>query len=211
MFDTYADLHEMERALLGHIKAKSLDIRHGTCIDWATGERAEMPLEFDLNKTLLSPHAALVGEILYERTKDLAIDALGGAAEAIPLVVATVIAYHHHERTMEGFFVRERKDHGTGQSVEGHVKPGMKVAVVDATFSTGQDAIKTVETLATSGYEVASFIALVDRMGLATPLMNAHGIATVQVVFSWSDLETPGWPSREEWRPQRMEEQMVWP
>ena len=177
MFDNYADLHEMERALLGHIKAQSLDLRLG------------LPLGLDLNKTLLSPHAALVGEILYERTQDLPIDALGGTTEAVPLVVATVIAYHHHGRTMEGFFVRERKDHGTGQTIEGHVKPGLKVAVVEATFSTGPDAIKTVETLATSGYEVARFIALVDTMGLATPLRNAHGIAHVQVVFSWSDLE----------------------
>ena len=47
-------------------------------------------------------HAAfLIGEVLYERTKDIAFDAIGGLeVGAVPLTTATAIAYHLHGRTL---------------------------------------------------------------------------------------------------------------
>src|SRR5215203_6024221 len=49
--------------------------------------------------------AYLIGEVLYERSKDLDIDAIGGLqVGAIPLTTAAVISYHHRNRPMEGFW-----------------------------------------------------------------------------------------------------------
>src|SRR5690242_10543622 len=50
----------------------------------------------------------LIGEVLYERTKDLKdIDAIGGLeVGAVPLTTAAVFSYHLHGRKIEGFWVR---------------------------------------------------------------------------------------------------------
>src|SRR5258708_18081334 len=53
---------------------------------------------------VFSRGALLIGEIVYERTKDLAIDAIGGLeVGAVPLTTAAVISYAQHGREMEGF------------------------------------------------------------------------------------------------------------
>src|SRR5437016_3532377 len=57
----------------------------------------------------------LLGEVLWEVTKDLDIDAAGGLeVGAIPMAVALAQRYHQEGRRLEGFFVRkEAKAHGS--------------------------------------------------------------------------------------------------
>src|SRR5205823_9940598 len=82
---------------------------------------------------VFSRGAMLIGEILYERTKDLKIGAIGGLeVGAVPLATAAVIAYDRHDLEMEGFWVRDRaKSHGTKKTIEGKLKNGQRVAIVD--------------------------------------------------------------------------------
>ena len=55
-----------------------------------------------------SEAAHLIGEVVYDRTRDLPIDAIGGlAVGAVPMTTAAVISYHLHGRPMEGFWVRD--------------------------------------------------------------------------------------------------------
>src|SRR5262245_36319556 len=70
--------------------------------------------------------ARLIGEVIYERTRDLAIDAIGGLeVGAVPLTAAAVLTYDLNGREMEGFWVRDKaKDHGTRKLVEGGLKEG---------------------------------------------------------------------------------------
>src|ERR1700741_3310502 len=57
---------------------------------------------------VFSEAAYLIGEIVYERTNELEIDAIGGLeVGAVPLTTAAVISYHLHGRKMEGFWVRD--------------------------------------------------------------------------------------------------------
>src|SRR6185437_16017556 len=81
----------------------------------------------------------LIGEVLYERTKDLNIDAIGGLeVGAVPLTTAAVFSYALHGRRMEGFWVRTRpKDHGTQKLIEGNLRPQSRVVVVDDVFTKG--------------------------------------------------------------------------
>src|SRR4051812_29761644 len=83
---------------------------------------------------VFSAGAFLIGRVLYERTKDLAIDAVGGMeVGAVPLTAAAVIHYHLNGRAMEGFWVRAGvKDHGTRKRIEGAaLAAGARVVVVD--------------------------------------------------------------------------------
>src|SRR5205807_3018691 len=95
---------------------------------------------------VFSAAAYLIGEVIYERTKDLAIDAIGGLeVGAVPLTTAAVISYHAHGREMEGFWVRDKlKGHGTRKLIEGGLRPGSRVVVVDDVVTRGSSALKAI-------------------------------------------------------------------
>src|SRR5262249_18261621 len=62
-----------------------------------------------------SESVALLGELLWQATKDLDIQAMGGLeVGAIPMAAAAAMRYHQAGRTLEGFFVRKQaKAHGS--------------------------------------------------------------------------------------------------
>src|ERR1700680_3454168 len=80
----------------------------------------------------------LLGEVLWEMTKDLNISAAGGLeVGAIPMAAALAQRYHQAGRALEGFFVRKQaKSHGSQERVEGLLKAGMRVAVLDDVLTT---------------------------------------------------------------------------
>ncbi|HTU23641.1 MAG TPA: orotate phosphoribosyltransferase [Gemmataceae bacterium] len=139
---------------------------------------------------VFSESAHLIGEVLYERTKDLSVDALGGLEiGAVPLTTAAVISYHLHGRTMEGFWVRDRaKSHGTRKVVEGNLKPGTRVAIVDDVITTGGSSIKAIKEVREMGCEVVVVLALVDRLQGAAKSFQDEGIANYQAVFTIRDF-----------------------
>ena len=52
---------------------------------------------------------ALLGDLLFEATRDLDIQAIGGPeVGAIPMATAACFSYHRAGRSMEGFFVRKK-------------------------------------------------------------------------------------------------------
>src|SRR5207253_2291063 len=93
-----------------------------------------------------SEAAHLIGEVIYNRTEGLGIDAIGGLeVGAVPLTTAAVISYHLHGKKMEGFWVREKaKEHGTRKLIEGGLRSGSRVAIVDDVFTKGTSAMKAV-------------------------------------------------------------------
>jgi orotate phosphoribosyltransferase len=147
---------------------------------------------------VFSEAAFLIGEALYDRTKDLNIDALGGLeVGAVPLTTAAVIGYHRHGRKMEGFWVRDKvKTHGTQKLVEGNLKPGSRVVVLDDVITRGSSAVKAVQEVQNLKCEVVLVLALVDRLQGAEALVRAAGIANYQSVFTIRDfgvgVDAPG-------------------
>jgi orotate phosphoribosyltransferase len=139
---------------------------------------------------VFSEAAYLIGEVLYERTKDLAIDAIGGLeVGAVPLTTATVISYHLHGRKMEGFWVRNTvKDHGTQKRIEGRLNPDARVVIVDDVITRGESALKAIDVVVGMGCEVVQVLALVDRLKGAEKLFASRGITTFQSVFTIRDL-----------------------
>src|SRR5438309_3200675 len=63
----------------------------------------------------------LLGEVLFQMTKDLQIDAAGGLeVGAIPMAATLAQRYHQEGRALEGFFVRKQpKGHGSQERIEG--------------------------------------------------------------------------------------------
>lgn len=60
-------------------------------------------------------------------------------------------------------FVRDTpKDHGLENMIEGNLRPGWKVAIVDYLVSTGGSSVQIVDTLRAAGCEVAGMVAVFD-------------------------------------------------
>jgi orotate phosphoribosyltransferase len=109
---------------------------------------------------------ALLANELWERTKDLNIQAMGGLeVGAIPMACATAVRFHSEGRSLESFFVRKQvKDHGSKQRVEGRVREGDRVAVVDDVLTTGGSLLQAVEEVEKIGAKVVAVICIVDRL-----------------------------------------------
>lgn len=65
---------------------------------------------------------------------------------------------------IHGFLIRKaEKTHGTGRLIEGFLKPGAHVIVVDDACTTGGSTITAIEATRAAGMHVAGVLCLVDR------------------------------------------------
>jgi orotate phosphoribosyltransferase len=121
----------------------------------------------DSKKALFNSEAVwLLGDVLWDLTRDLDLQALGGLeVGAIPMATAAALRYHEQGRPLEGFFVRKQaKAHGSQERVEGVVRPGFRVAVVDDVFTQGTSVLQAVAEVERVGAVVAAVLCIVDRL-----------------------------------------------
>jgi orotate phosphoribosyltransferase len=118
-------------------------------------------------KALFNSEAVwLLGDVLWDLTKDLNIQAIGGLeVGAIPMATAAALRYHEEGRRLEGFFVRKQaKEHGSKQRVEGVVVTGMRVAVIDDVFTQGTSVLQAITEVENLGAKVVAALCIVDRL-----------------------------------------------
>ena len=102
---TSGPMSENKQRLLELLKERSLQLG---LFRLASGGTSDYYIDGKMT-TVYSEAAYLIGEVLYEWTKDLDIDAIGGLeVGAVPLTTAAVISYHRCGRPMEGFWVRDK-------------------------------------------------------------------------------------------------------
>ena len=134
---------------------------------------------FDGKMVELMPEGAhLIGEVVFEEIADKGIDAIGGlAVGAVPMVTSVVIScYHHGMKNIEGIFVRsEAKGHGTRKVVEGMLKPGDRVAIVDDVATTGNSLMEAAKAVEAAGASVELVLVIVDRQEGAEKLFRDSG------------------------------------
>jgi orotate phosphoribosyltransferase len=179
-------MSELERQLLELLKQRSF--KRGT-FKLASGDTSDYYIDGKMTQ-VFSRGAYLLGEVLYERTKHLPMDAVGGLeVGAVPLTTATVISYQSHGREMEGFWVRDAvKAHGTKKLVEGNLQPGQRVVIVEDVVTRGESAVKAIRAVKEMGCEVLQVITIVDRLRGAAELFRANGVTAYTPVFTIRDL-----------------------
>jgi orotate phosphoribosyltransferase len=113
-----------------------------------------------------SESIALLADLLYDATQDLTFQAIGGLeVGAIPMATAVCLRYQQAGRNLEGFFVRkEAKGHGSKERVEGQVKSGDRVVVIDDVLTTGGSVIQAIEEVEKMGAKVLRVVCIVDRL-----------------------------------------------
>lgn len=88
----------------------------------------------------------------------------GPAVAAVPIVAAVGVVSFTEGRPVSGLIVRqEQKRHGAERAVEGAVRPGARVAVVDDTCSTGGSLLHAIEAVEEAGCRVVKVVCILDR------------------------------------------------
>jgi orotate phosphoribosyltransferase len=126
---------------------------------------------------LMGEGAHLIGEVFCDALADQEFDAIGGlAVGAVPLVTSAVVSCYQHGRPVEGLFVRsDAKGHGTRKRVEGKLRPGDRVVIIDDAATTGNSLMRAVRAVEEEGATVVLVLVLVDRREGAETFFREHG------------------------------------
>lgn len=130
----------------------------------------------------------LVGEVLCGLLKSRA-QAVGGLTMgADPIAVALSL---RSAMELNWFSVRkEPKAHGRGRLIEGNIKAGDRVIVVDDVCTTGASTIKAIKACVAADLEIAQVIVLVDRQqgGMSTIKAEVGDDVPVDQVFTLQQI-----------------------
>ncbi len=139
--------------------------------------------------TLDAEGAYLVASLMLAKMEELDVQAAGGPAlGAVPIVGAVCALAHARGRSLSGFFVRkEAKDHGMGNLVEGPVRPGDRVVMVEDTVTTGGEMLRAMEAMQEKGCEIALALWIVDRGAGALQSVRDRGVPA-EALFTLEDL-----------------------
>ena len=108
----------------------------------------------------------LVGNVIFEAISDIPqLSGVGGLTfGADPIAIATAYTSELKQQTIRAFSVRKtQKDHGVIRWIEGDMKPGDKVAIIDDVATTGGSTIRAIERARAEGLEVSRIVILFDR------------------------------------------------
>jgi len=140
--------------------------------------------------TTLSPRGMfLVGHLVFEHIKDLKPDGIGGLTfGADPMAMATAFVSELKERPVNAFSIRKtQKDHGIIRWIEGDMKPGQRVVIIDDVATTGGSTIKAIERAGSEGLDVIKAVILVDRQEGGLENIRQH-VKDVSAIITRDEL-----------------------
>jgi orotate phosphoribosyltransferase len=121
---------------------------------------------FNCKPTTLDPEGMnLIGELVFSMLADSAVTAAGGLTlGADPIANALSVISFQRGMPIKSFIVRKDvKDHGVINAVEGNVRTGERVAIIDDVITTGGSTITAIERARQKGLVVERVIVLIDR------------------------------------------------
>jgi len=128
----------------------------------------------DMKKAITDPQIlSQVAKIISHIISDDDIDLVAGPAlGAVP--IATAVALHSHIPML--MIRKAKKDYGTSQLIEGELKEGNKVIVVEDVTTTGNSLLKAVKAVQDKGGIVERTFVVVDRQEGAVEALKKEGI-----------------------------------
>lgn len=145
--------------------------------------------KYYLDLRILPSHPQAFGKvveaysIILKRVHE-AVDLIGGIPTS-GLTFATALAYHLAKPLI---YVRDnRKPYGKSKMVEGFLKPGSSVILIDDLVTTGSSIISAAEAIRAEGGVVKECIVLIDREGgaqhnLLRNDIRLHSIASISAI-----------------------------
>jgi orotate phosphoribosyltransferase len=139
--------------------------RDGVQITLASGKPSTFYI--DGKQITLHPEGLwLLARLMLERLRRYPnVTAVGGLTlGADPIAAAVAALSHETGQNLRAFLVRkEPKGHGTGARIEGELRAGEDVAIVEDTITTGASARKAIDAVRAAGARPAVVLALADR------------------------------------------------
>ena len=121
---------------------------------------------FNCKTVTLDPEGMyLIGNVIFEMLQRLPVAGIGGLTlGADPIADAVAYTSYLKGKPIQAFVVRKSaKSHGTMQWIEGNVKAGDRVVIVDDVITTGKSTIEAITRAREAGLEIVKVVALVDR------------------------------------------------
>jgi len=107
------------------------------------------------------------------------VDRLAGMElGAVPIVVALAL------RTGKPYLIlrKGKREHGTGNQIEGDFLAGEKILIVEDVATTGGSIVRSAEMLREAGLKVDTSLVVVDREEGATQALKDIGLSLIPVV-----------------------------
>lgn len=152
-------MKKVERLIASKLlKIKAVKLQPSNPFVWASGWKS--PIYCDNRKTLSYPPLRNLIKLELARIireKYDQVDAIAGVATGA-IAQGAMVA---EELGLPFVYVRSTpKDHGLENLIEGDLKPGMKVVVIEDLISTGASSLKAVEAIRADGSEVIGMLAI---------------------------------------------------
>ncbi|MGC8976660.1 MAG: orotate phosphoribosyltransferase [Candidatus Ratteibacteria bacterium] len=131
----------------------------------------------------------LISKIIFEMIKDEEINGIGGLTlGADPIAAGVSLISFIEKKPIYAFIVRSfQKEHGMGKLIEGNIKKGWNVAIVDDVVTTGSSLVKSIEAVESYGAIVKKVICIVNRKEGADEALKKKGYK-LEAIFTKEDL-----------------------
>lgn len=151
-------------------------VLHGEFV-LSSGQRSSYYLDARL-VTLSARGSRLIGRLFVDELTVDPPDAVGGmSVGADPIVTAVTVTSAYDGSPIDGLLVRKAaKGHGAGRRVEGPIRDGMRVVVVEDTVTTGSSLLAAADAIREAGGRVSRAVALIDRQEGAAARLRESGI-----------------------------------
>ncbi len=147
----------------------------------------------DMSK--ITNHSEGLDIICSEIVRSIAFDSVGGPMlGAAPLVGGILVAhsrlYYGLSKAVRGFLVRKEpkvrvESNSTARSIElieGDLRPGDKVLVVEDVVTTGGQTLRAIHHIESAGGNVVGVVAVVDRLAGAKELLAKYNFRSILTI-----------------------------
>ena len=151
----------------------------------ASGKQSDFYI--DARLTTMSPEGlSIIGSLALSTLRESGwkVDAVGGLTlGADPISYAISYASAASDHPLRAFTVRkEPKAHGTGKLLEGPIREGDRVAVIEDVITTGGSALCAIEAVRSAKASVVGVLALVDREEGGRQAIEKAGVSVISLV-----------------------------
>jgi len=152
-------------------------------ITLSSGETSQF--YFDMRRTACDPEGSnLIADLILDALAGEDVDFIGGLeVGAVPIVAGVSQKSFQAGRPVPAFYVRKKpKEHGTRRAIEGQIRKGGRVVIVDDVTTSGGSSLKAVEAAREFGCTVVKVITVVDRLEGAAEAFAANGCEFVALL-----------------------------
>lgn len=146
---------------------------------------------FNCKRVTLDPEGQyLIGNLIFKSIQNLDVQAIGGLTlGADPIANAVAYTSWVERKAVQSFVVRKKeKDHGAVNLIEGKVKAGDRVVVVDDVITTGGSTLQAISACRFAELEVIKVVVLVDRQEMNGKANIVKEVPDVEALFTKDEI-----------------------